>query len=105
MPRIANGVDMVQLPWLSSPAKAGDPVTTKLQFGHGISFTNGTGITRCPAFAGHDTALWDVPLDPQHYRICATTAFAQAVRGGPPRPGADRKRCGPIHDRWRRAGS
>ncbi len=39
---------------LSSPAKAGDPVTTQLRFGHDSSSVDGTGVTGCPAFAGHD---------------------------------------------------
>src|SRR4029077_6692353 len=56
----------IRISLLSSPAKAGDPVTTGFQFGHGICFTNGTGITGCPAFAGHDTVERDAPLVTQH---------------------------------------
>ena len=36
-------------------APAGDPVKTELSTGHGISLARGVRITRCPAFAGHDT--------------------------------------------------
>jgi len=39
---------------LSSPAKAGDPATTERRVGHGIGTADSTGVTGCPAFAGHD---------------------------------------------------
>jgi urease accessory protein len=40
---------------LSSPAKAGDPVTTERRVGHSIGTAGSAGVTGCPAFAGHDS--------------------------------------------------
>src|SRR6202521_4265521 len=40
---------------MSSPAKAGDPVLTEIQFGHRVCHLDSV-VTGCPAFAGHDTA-------------------------------------------------
>jgi urease accessory protein len=41
---------------LSSPAKAGDLVTTEQALGHCIGTASSTRVTGCPAFAGHDNS-------------------------------------------------
>jgi hypothetical protein len=43
-------------PFVSSPAKAGDPVAAERSIESDRGFTDGRVITGCPAFAGHDTA-------------------------------------------------
>jgi hypothetical protein len=44
---------------LSSPAKAGDPVTIDGDFVQILALTSASVDTGCPAFAGHDRAKID----------------------------------------------
>jgi urease accessory protein len=51
---VAAVVESPPIAKLPSPAKAGDPVTAENRVSPGVVPIGNTGVTGCPAFAGHD---------------------------------------------------